>query len=299
MLRAMPLLVFLMPGLLHAQQVERHPSYLLQVPDSVPAIFVAETDTSTLHRFSSAGSNGFDRDERYMSVGERGVGKQQAWDRRTPLGIYFVSEQLDTGKLHDKYGPLAFPLDYPNAWDRANGRSGDGIWIHGVTPGEDRRPPFDTDGCIALPNEDLLALEKQFVPMITPVLVTRSINWVSAEQLAETRDSLNSALQDWLVSLRDGDLYRLLSIYAEDFSYRGMNRSEWEQFRVQSVEQTRVSDIIISDVLLLEDPEEPGLYLSRFHQAIIDGERSVETIKRLYWHRDAQGAFRIVAEDNG
>jgi hypothetical protein len=78
-----------------------------------------------------------------------------------------------------------------------------------------------------------------------------------------------------------------------------MNRSEWEYFRVQSVEQTPVSDIIISDVLLLEDPEEPGLYLSRFRQAIIDGERRVETIKRLYWRRDAQGALRIVAEDNG
>ena len=299
MLRAIPSFVFLVPGLLFAQQVERHPAYLLQVPDSVPAIFVAETDTSTLHRISSAASNGFDRDERYMSVGERGVGKQQAWDRRTPLGIYFVSEQLDTSKLHDKYGPLAFPLDYPNTWDRANGRTGDGIWIHGVFPGGERRPPFDTDGCIALPNEDLLALETQFVPTITPVIVTRSIHWVSAEQLAVTREALDAALQDWLVSLRDGDLYRLLSIYAEDFSYRGMNRSEWEQFRVQSVEQTPVSDIIISDVLLLEDPEEPGLYLSRFRQAIIDGERRIETIKRLYWRRDAQGKLRIVAEDNG
>ena len=299
MLRVMPLLVFLMPGLLYAQQVDRHPSYLLQVPHSVPAIFVAETDTATLHRFSSASNNGFDHDQRYMSVGERGVGKQQAWDRRTPLGVYFVSEQLDTSRLHEKYGPLAFPLDYPNAWDRANGRTGDGIWIHGVSPGGDRRPPFDTDGCIALPNEDLLTLEKQFIPMITPVIVTRSINWVSAEQLAETRDALDAALQGWLVSLRDGDLHRLLSIYAEDFSYRGMNRSEWEYFRVQSVEQTPVSDIIISDVLLLEDPEEPGLYLSRFRQAIIDGERRVETIKRLYWRRDAQGALRIIAEDNG
>ena len=33
---------------------------------------------------------------------------------------------------HDKYGVAAYPLDYPNAWDRFNERTGYGIWLHGV-----------------------------------------------------------------------------------------------------------------------------------------------------------------------
>ena len=299
MFRLLLTLFILLPGMLHAQHHDRQPAYLLQVPDSVPVIFVAETDTASLHRFTARATSGFSRDERYMSIGQHGVGKQQAWDRRTPLGIYFVNEQLDTSGLPEKYGPRAFPLDYPNVWDRAKGRGGDGIWIHGVIPDAGRRPPLDTDGCIALPNEELLALENQFVALTTPVIITRAIDWVSAEQLAATREELGGALQSWLVSSRDGDLHRHLSLYADDFHYRGMQRSEWEYFRVQSIEQAPVRDIVISDVLLLQDPEEQGLYLSRFRQTVVADERKIETIKRLYWRRDDNGVLRIVAEDNG
>jgi hypothetical protein len=57
--------------------------------------------------------------------------------------------------------------------------------------------------------------------------------------------------------------------------------------------------VALHEVLLLADPEEAGLYLSRFRQRIGDDERTVETIKRLYWQRSADGNLRIVAEDNG
>ena len=51
--------------------------------------------------------------------------------------------------------------------------------------------------------------------------------------------------------------------------------------------------------MLLADPEEPGLYLSRFTQTITEHERTMVTIKRLYWRRSENGELRIVAEDNG
>jgi len=86
-----------------------------------------------------------------MSIGENGVGKERAWDRRTPLGIYFANEQLDTSRMHDKYGPMAFPLDYPNAWDEVNARTGDGIWIHGVDRNGEVSPLQQRiDQCVAL-----------------------------------------------------------------------------------------------------------------------------------------------------
>ena len=62
-----------------------------------------------------------------MSIGQEGPGKQSSGDKRTPLGVYFVTEQLDTSKLHEKYGVTAFVLDYPNVWDLRSRRSGDGI----------------------------------------------------------------------------------------------------------------------------------------------------------------------------
>jgi len=180
-----------------------------------------------------------------------------------------------------------------------NDRGGDGIWIHGVAPNGDRRPPLDTDGCIALPNDELLALEKQLLPLITPVVITREIRWASPQQLAATRDELNAALQAWAGSYLSGDLHRYLSLYADDFEYRGMNRREWAAYRTRSISTKSVQDFELQNVLLLADPEDDGLFLSRFRQKIVSGERTIATTKRLYWRRVASGELRIVAEDNG
>jgi len=52
-------------------------------------------------------------------------------------------------------------------------------------------------------------------------------------------------------------------------------------------------------VLLLADPENPGLYLSRFRFRHVRAGHSVESMKRLYWRRDDGGRLLIVAEDVG
>jgi murein L,D-transpeptidase YafK len=292
------IVLLLVPVAPHAQQGTL-PVYLLEIPKSIDTILIAETETSTLHKFVSGDDGLQPQREIYMSVGQNGVGKQRAWDRRTPLGVYFINEQLDTTRLHEKYGPMAFPLDYPNIWDRINRRSGDGIWLHGVTPNAGRRPPLDTDGCIALPNEDLMALEEDLVPLVTPVLIARQIDWAGAEQVAALRDELRQALDTWVTSYKSGDLHQYLSLYADDFSYRGMNRDEWAAFRTQSITKAPPQSVELTDLLLLADPEYAGLYLARFNQAIVYDDRRIATVKRLYWRRTADGRLVIVAEDNG
>ncbi|MCP4302937.1 MAG: hypothetical protein GY783_20320, partial [Gammaproteobacteria bacterium] len=96
---------------------DRVPAYLIRLPVSVRTVFVAETAAAAFHRFENAQEPKVEYvGAAYMSIGENGDGKQRNGDRRTPLGIYFVTEQLDTSKLHEKYGVTAFSLDYPNAW---------------------------------------------------------------------------------------------------------------------------------------------------------------------------------------
>ena len=234
-----------------------------------------------------------------MSIGQKGAGKERAWDRRTPLGVYFVVDQLDTDTMHEKYGITAFPLDYPNVWDRKQARTGDGIWVHGVLADGGQRPPLDTDGCIALPNEDLAALEDRFIPLVTPVIVTREMRWQDAESIAKIRDELNAAISAWATHYGDANLHAYLSMYAEDFSYRGMQLSEWASFRLQALEKRGAVNVAVDELLLLADPEEEGLYLSRFHETMSGSDVASRTIKRLYWRRNDKGDWRIVAEDNG
>ncbi len=278
---------------------ENLPGYVLQLPESVKTVLIAETDTATLHRYAVANTAVTSTDTRRMSIGQNGVDKTRSGDRRTPLGVYFVIENLDTRNLHEKYGPVAFPLDYPNAWDVRNRRTGSGIWIHGVAPGGGLRPERDTDGCIALSNDELLALEPDLTPLQTPVIVTRRLQAANSTDTRAVRDELLAALNEWQSGYRDGDWHRYLSVYADEFTHRGLNRDEWSAYRVGTVGNRTINDFAIDDIMLIADTEDEGLFLSRFTQIISEAGRSVVTTERLYWRKSSGGAFKVVAEDNG
>ena len=279
---------------------ESVPAWVLRLPESTPTVFIAETSTSAFHRFDRVSDSVVRVRQDYMSIGQGGVGKERSGDQRTPLGVFFVTEQLDTSRLHEKYGVTAFPLDYPNAWDRRRGRTGDGIWVHGVDPQGGTRPALDTDGCIALPNDRLLALQQSFQANVTPVLIATELRWDDPGAVTAARIALEQALLHWADSLEQGDMYAWLNHYDDTFRHWGMNKEEWSAFSLETVGQRPIEEVTISDLLLLADPVEDGLYLSRFRLAISEGEsRKVISVRRMYWRRSESGALKIVAEDSG
>ncbi|MEJ2276098.1 MAG: L,D-transpeptidase family protein [Woeseiaceae bacterium] len=288
---------------------DRVPAALLRLPEATPTVFIAETASSVYHRFDRSGDTVTHVSRDYMSIGLGGAGKKRTGDQRTPLGIYFVTEQLDTERLHEKYGvtafPLkygvtAFPLDYPNAWDQRRGRTGSGIWVHGVEKNGGQRPPLDTDGCLALPNDRLLALEHLFLPNVTPVLIAREIAWSDAATVARTRAALEKAVRQWAQALEQGDMATWLDTYDPAFEHLGLDKAEWTAFSLQTFGQRPIRAVDVSELLLLQDPVEDDLFLSRFRLDVAEEDgRRVVSVRRLYWRRTAQGAFRIVAQDAG
>jgi murein L,D-transpeptidase YafK len=275
------------------------PAYLLELPDTVSEVLIAETGAATLWRFKTSGNRVVAREGSYMSIGRNGVGKQRAWDRKTPLGIYFITQQLDTSRMHEKYGVAAFPLDYPNAWDRRNSRTGDGIWLHGVDRRNPQRPPRDTNGCLAVPNEKLLELGRTLEPHVTPLIVARKLEWLARDELSSRRTEFRAFLDRWRYSLEQGDLLSYLSLYHEDFQNRGMDKATWSAYRQEVFKARKLESVELKDVLLIADPEESELYLSRFTQVLHNGSAPVTTTKRLYWRRESQDKWRILSEDAG
>ena len=78
MVRLLSLAIVLGPSMAIAQNADVLPAYVLQLPESVASILIAETDTSTLHRFMR-GRDGLEPgDERYKSVGQGGVGDRKS-----------------------------------------------------------------------------------------------------------------------------------------------------------------------------------------------------------------------------
>jgi murein L,D-transpeptidase YafK len=274
------------------------PAYLLEMPDSVSDILIADAASASMRRFVRSGDNIIEKDQRYMSIGLNGTGKERAWDRKTPLGVYFITERIDTSKLHEKYGVAAYALDYPNAWDRQKQRTGSGIWLHGVDRRNPDRPPLDTDGCLALPNEEISLLANILEPHVTPVIVARNLAWATPGQLERTRLEFRLALDTWKNSLKRGDLDTYLSLYADEFIYHDMNKEEWSAHQTGVIESQQINGMTIDNVMLLADPEERNLYLSRFSQVLYTNKGPVKTTKRLYWRRSEDQRWKIVSEDS-
>lgn len=275
------------------------PAWLIEMPDSADSLLIADTANATLHRFTRDGKLLRWVDERYMSIGIKGTRKQRAWDKKTPLGVYFVTEHLDTERMHEKYGVAAFPLDYPNAWDQYNKRTGYGIWLHGVDKNSPERPALDTDGCLAVPNGALLELAEYLSPLVTPFIIAPQMKWVGTADVEDTRLAFRIAIDQWQQSVREGDLLAYLSLYSDEFEHHGMNKAEWSAYRLQVFESRQIMRFEIQDLLLIADPVEPDLYLSRFSQLIETDAGITTTTKRLYWRRSPESRWRIVSEGAG
>lgn len=270
---------------------------MLEWPDSAGDIFVAETSANRLYRYSRGPDGSVKRSDSYVSIGSRGDGKQRQGDRKTPLGVYFVTDRIETRHLHEQYGIAAFPLDYPNARDRQLGRSGDGIWIHGVLPGPGRRPPRDTDGCIALPNEDLRRLIPVFRSQETPVIVAREIRPMAEHRRNALRLELTAAVRAWSADFADGRLAAFLDHYHPDFTYLGLDRDDWSVLQYREFALAGQGQDSLTELFIAADPQEAGLYVTRFELGLDAVEAALKKKRRLYWRRDSSGTLKIIAQD--
>jgi murein L,D-transpeptidase YafK len=115
----------------------------------------------------------------YISQGKAGANKTREGDNKTPLGVYNITELLPKQKLSDYYGNLALPLDYPNEWDKREGRTGHGIWLHGIPSNQISTPPKASEGCVVLSNADIEKLQRYVKVGNTPVIITENINFIA------------------------------------------------------------------------------------------------------------------------
>lgn len=270
---------------------ELYPAYLIEIPSSIENVFIADIENAKLIQYSVVKNRPTKNQEYYMSVGKNGSGKKIQGDKKTPLGVYFITEKLDISKLPPRYGAAAYPLDYPNSLDRYMKKTGYGIWLHGTDPDILKRPPRDTDGCLALQNKQLLELSEYLVPMNTPIIVVKTINWKTEDQLNLIRNELHEVLGAWKLSFESSESERFVSFY--DTNVLMSSISEYSIIEDSSVIK---KSIVIMDLTIIGDPLKSDIVLTRFTQKIRYNDIISAEKKRLYWQKQKDG-WKIIATD--
>lgn len=145
-------------------------------------VLLADAERSRIYVFSSRNGQPQLIDEFYTSIGALGFNKVEEGDKKTPLGVYRIRYEIRDPRRDGFLGKMAMTLDYPNAYDDSRGRTGSGIWIHGVPDSTHVRPPKASDGCFALSNRDLQRLRRYVRYQETQIVVVPRVEWVSPKE---------------------------------------------------------------------------------------------------------------------
>jgi lipoprotein-anchoring transpeptidase ErfK/SrfK len=209
---------------------DRLPRYLLKMAPEQKFAIVVDTARSSLYVFANRNGTPQYVADYYITIGKNGIEKVREGDKKTPLGVYQVTGSLPLSRVGDFYGSGAYPISYPNEWDRRQGRDGHGIWLHGTPRDTYSRPPRASDGCVVLTNDDLQAIARDLQIGVTPVIISAGVDWVAEQDLNSVRASLESSVEQWRKDWESLQTENYLAHYAPTFSTgtsRPGSRSSW------------------------------------------------------------------------
>jgi murein L,D-transpeptidase YafK len=276
------------------QQPVAIPRYLWQLNPTQRHAVVVDTSRSTLYLYENVNGEPHYVADFYITQGKKGADKVVEGDQKTPLGVYFVNGYIPQHKLADLYGSGAYPISYPNEWDQRQGRNGHGIWLHGTPSGTYSRPPRASNGCVVLPNADLLRLGRDIEVGKTPVIITKGIDWLTPADDLE-RTALLAALEHWRSDWESRDTEKYLSHYAHDFNAGITTLTDFASHKRQVNSGKAWIKVKIENLSLFPYPTQQDLVVVDFIQAYDSNNLSNRMHKRQYWQK-RDGRWQIVYE---
>ena len=259
------------------------PSQFVFLAPSVRFAMAVDVSKSRLYLFENTPAGPVLKHDYYASVGKLGASKRAEGDLRTPLGVYFITGAVDPRKLAERYGAGALPLNYPNQLDQLRGRTGSGIWLHGVEPANFTRAPLATDGCVAVSNPDLREISHLVNRQQTPVVIAESLNWVDAGKAPALQPDFMQRFNAW----RDARLAQAEDLQQKFYSqtiHTPADASSPTASQAQRDERSRsAAAVSVNNLSVLAWHDEDEVMIVTYTEA---AKREPQgRLKRQYWLR--------------
>jgi len=223
------------------------------------------------------------------STGENDGKKSRQNDRKTPEGIYFFVNVFDQKDLAPIYGTRAFPLDYPNPVDRREGRDGYGIWFHGLN-----KPlkPRDTNGCVALENNDIDDLSSYIKLNDTPVVISSKAELIEPERLKREREELEKLIEGWRKAWEGKQVDKYMSFYSPQFTSGKKDWKAWKEYKARLARQYKEIRVNLENLGLFRND---GTAMAVFNQQYTTSAFDSKGIKRLFLQQNSS-QWKIIGE---
>jgi L,D-transpeptidase YnhG len=285
---------------LHAVSNAQLPQNLLHLSKDIPNVIVVDASRSRLYWFTHREERAPSQQptirlltDHYVSVGHAGIGKLLEGDGKTPLGVYFIRQKIQSEKLPDLYGVGALTLNYPNALDVWHRRTGSGIWLHGTFKSQYARPPQSTDGCVVLANPDMERLLDSPQMRSVPVIIADKLDWVANENIQSERESFQRSLDAWVTARFENDMSSLKGHYSERYMRHRKGLSEWWPQIEKAAQIQSAKDVQVQGIFQFRDKEPITLTVLKLPNR---GSKARDQQMLVYWAKEGR-SWKILTEE--
>jgi len=270
----------------HLQNVEVKNGYY----ESIQYVLICQKDQKNMKLYNTKSkSESLHVD---VFVGEASGDKKVEGDLKTPIGAYELKRRITN--VDSFYGPMAITTNYPNTYDKSQGKTGHGIWIHGL-PLNQERDDF-TQGCIAIDNEKILTLDKT-------IDLDKSMLVISEQKLEQvSKDDISlilSSIFKWKDAWKQSDISGYLSFYHRDFKKANQESLEkFSRYKTRIFNRNEKKTIKFSNINVIPYPNDKNkkifkVVMDEFYQTrnyTFDGK------KELFIELN-NNTFQILSED--
>ncbi len=227
------------------------------LPQNIDNLIYVDTNKSRLYLFEIRDHALIKIFDEYASIGKNGSGKNFEGDKKTPLGVYTLGEKI-TQPLSDFYGEGAFPIDYPNVYDKLLNKTGHGIWIHGTPKDTYSRAPKSSDGCIVISNENFNTLESILKNKQTKVILSKLSydQYFNAENNIDKHNNFMSYFESWISNWTLKNYSEYIAFYDANAKYNSKAFEIWSSKKKKVFENTNDIQIAIDNLTIIDYPEE-------------------------------------------
>lgn len=228
-----------------------------------------------------------------ITTGQNNGNKERIGDKKTPEGVYFFTSVKEGKELLPQYGMIALPINYPNFFDKLEGKKGNGIWLHATDQPTRPIKPFDTRGCIVAVNEDVLEIARYIKLETTPLIIVDKIEFIPLEIVKEEDQKVREFLKKWRESWENKNLDEYMGSYSNTFRSRGMDWNAWKEYKASLNRINSKRKVSISGIKILRHADN---IIASFIQQYIGEGANYTDIKRLYLE-NAEDGIKIIGEE--
>lgn len=273
------------------------PSVLLQMSEEQRYSLVMDAKRARLYLYENISGIPTLLSDYYVSQGKLGMDKFKEGDQRTPLGVYYITNRLPGAKLPDFYGPGALPINYPNEWDKLNGRGGSGIWLHGVPSTNYSRAPLASDGCIVLSNPDFLKIASTVDITKTPVIISEKIDFIPRANWQSEKLNARKLVDSWQQNIASSTPANAIQLYSKNFRNTA-NEPALTWLTKQALMTSKpVGSMKFRELSQFKYPGRDEIIVSNFIVDIQTSRGVSSSKRRQYWMKEAN-LWRIIYEDS-